>query len=315
MVNSPSVAVIDIGSNSIKVLVATRAVDGGLRSLHSRTIDARISAGLSHDAPQLGEAGMERGLQAVCALLADAALFLPARTVLVATSAVRDARNGGEFRQRVLTATGHDIRILSGNEEANLIGRGLAADPALHGQRNFYVFDLGGGSLECLAFRERRIQQAVSLQLGCVRLTEKFVHDPSLPLAETARDRVVAHTRETVTQSGFAFSLPAGAVAVATGGTVATVRAIFGARDGMPFEATDPIVMVRQFQELLNWIGAMPLAQRKTMAGLPPARADVFPVALVTLISVCEFGGYSACQNSLYNLRHGLADEALALRR
>ncbi len=307
-----AIAVIDIGSNSIKVLVATRSDGGDLRPLLSRTLDARISAGLSHAAPQLSEAGMERGLQAVQALLADAAKFSPTQTRLVATSAVRDAQNGDEFRRRVRAATGHDIRILSGDEEANLIGRGLAADPALRGLCDFYVFDLGGGSLECLAFRARRIEQAISLQLGCVRLTEKFVPDPSQPLTAAARDAVTAHTRETIARSGFTYSLPTGAVAIGTGGTVATVRAILGARDGKPFEATDPVVMLAQFQELLAWIGALPLAQRKSIAGLPPARADVFPVALVTLIALWEAGGFAACQNSLHNLRHGLADEALA---
>ena len=312
LMSSGPVAVIDIGSNSIKVLVATRAEGGGLRTLLSRTIDARISAGLSRAAPHLSEAGMESGLQAVRALLAEAAAFSPARMVLVATSAVRDAQNGAEFRDRLRLATGHDIRILSGHEEANLIGLGLSADPALRGLQDFYVFDLGGGSLECLAFRERRIGQAVSLPLGCVRLTERFVRDPALPLTETARAELTAHARETLTRAGFAFSLPAGAVAIGTGGTVATARAIFGARDRVPFESTNPVVTVAQLQELLAWIGALPLAQRQAIAGLPPARADVFPVALVTLIAVFEVGGFSSCQNSLHTLRHGLADEALA---
>ncbi|MEO7414095.1 MAG: phosphatase, partial [Opitutaceae bacterium] len=181
---SDPVAVIDIGSNSIKVLVAARAADGSIQSLNYRTIDARISAGLSQAEPRLSEDGIVRGIEAIKSLLADAASFFPQKIILVATSAVRDAQNGGEFRERVRTATGHDIRILSGDEEANLIGRGLTCDPALSTLQDFYVFDLGGGSLECLAFKERRIVQAVSLQLGCVRLTEKFIRDPALPLPE-----------------------------------------------------------------------------------------------------------------------------------
>src|SRR6185369_16463559 len=124
---------------------------------------------------------MTRGIEAIRALLGDATEFSREKIVLVATSAVRDAQNGADFRARVRAATGHEIRILSGDEEANLIGRGLTSDPALRDLRDFYVFDLGGGSLECLAFRDRRVEQAVSLQLGCVRLTEKFVADPAQP--------------------------------------------------------------------------------------------------------------------------------------
>ena len=122
---TPDVAVIDIGSNSIKVLVAARDAAGALQSLKYRTIDARISAGISQDSPRLSEDGMARGLDAIRSLLVDAAEFSPRQIILVATSAVRDAQNGAEFRARVQAATGHEIRVLSGDEEANLIGRGL----------------------------------------------------------------------------------------------------------------------------------------------------------------------------------------------
>ncbi len=309
--SSASVAVIDIGSNSIKVLVATRAADGTIVPLKVRTIDARISAGISKSEPKLSEEGMTRGLEAVLSLLADAEKLSTERTVLVATSAVRDARNGAEFRTRVRAATGHEIRILTGDEEANLIGRGLTCDPALRDLRDFYVFDLGGGSLECLAFRDRCIEQAVSLQLGCVRLTEKFVADANQPLAESARQQIAAHTRDGLARSGFTFSLPPGSAAIGTGGTVATARAIVGAREGQAFDLTSPTVTLDQMRDLIASLGGLPLAARKQIAGLPPARADVFPTAVATLIAVAEAGGFDRLENSLFNLRYGLAAELL----
>jgi exopolyphosphatase/guanosine-5'-triphosphate,3'-diphosphate pyrophosphatase len=306
-----TVALVDIGSNSIKMLVARRAAAGGVESLAMRTIDARISAGISRQSPRLSEEGMTRGVEAVRALLDDAKKFFPERVAMVATSAVRDAENGGEFRARVRAATGHEIRILTGNEEANLIGRGLTCDPALRGLRDFYVFDLGGGSLECLAFRDRRIEQAVSLQLGCVRLTEKFVADASRPFPATEGERIAAHTREVIARSGFTFSLPAGAAAIGTGGSVTTLRAILGAREGKAFDDTDAVVPIVDLRDALTWIASLSLAQRKEISGLPAARADVFPVALATLLAVAELGGFAAYHNSVYNLRYGLADEAL----
>src|SRR6185369_13404451 len=139
---------------------------------------------------------MTRGIEAIRALLGDATEFSREKIVLVATSAVRDAQNGAEFRERVQAATGHEIRILTGEEEANLIGRGLTCDPALRELKDFYVFDLGGGSLECLAFRERKIVQANSLQLGCVRLTEKFIKDVSAPLQQNELTALAVHVRD-----------------------------------------------------------------------------------------------------------------------
>ena len=112
---SAPVAVVDIGSNSIKILVARRLADGRVEQLKNKTLDCRISAGISAATPRLAEDGMQRGLDAIRELLALAAPYSPARIQLVATSAVRDAANGEDFRALVLAATGHPVRILSGD--------------------------------------------------------------------------------------------------------------------------------------------------------------------------------------------------------
>ena len=308
--SGPSVAVIDIGSNSIKVLVAARAADGGIAPVFWESLDARISAGISARSPRLSPAGMARGVEAVRALLALATPHAPVRTALVATSAVRDAMNGAEFCREIAAATNHEVRILSGDEEANLIGRGLTADPALAHLRDFHVFDLGGGSLECLSFRERRIQRAVSLQLGCVRLTERFVAKPEDRLPSQSRAEIQLHTRAELARAALSFE--GSRVAVGTGGTVATVRKILGAREGLEMEQTEPVVTVAQLAELLEFLAAMPLAERRMVQGLAAGRADVFPTALATILAIAEAGGFTEFHHSVYNLRYGLAADLLA---
>jgi exopolyphosphatase/guanosine-5'-triphosphate,3'-diphosphate pyrophosphatase len=311
VVKKPSlVAVIDIGSNSIKSLVAARAPDGQLHALKQRTLDARISAGISKDKPVLSEEGMTRGLGAIRELIEEVRERRPAQIQLVATSAVRDATNGAVFRERVKKATGHAIRVLSGEEEANLIGRGLVSDPSLGGLQNFYVFDLGGGSLECLAFKDRKIQQALSLQLGCVRLTEKFVKDPAAPLPPDAQAQIAGHVAAALAEAGLKFDLPE-SVAIGTGGTVSTVRAILGAREQLRAEETSPAVSVEQLRELLALLAPLTLEQRKRVPGLPAARADVFPTALATIIAAADAGGFAGFIHSFHNLRWGLAAELL----
>jgi len=257
----------------------------------------------------LAEDGMARGLAAIQELLAVSAAFSPAKTVLVATSAVRDAGNGPDFRARVKAATGHEIRTLTGDEEANLIGRGLTSDPTLTDLRDFYVFDLGGGSLECLAFRDRRITQAISLQLGCVRLTERFIKDPAAPLVQAEANALAVHVRDELKRSGFRFAITAPA-AVFTGGTMSTVRAIKGARHGLTLEETPPIIGIDTFNDLLDEIAPLDLAQRKALPGLPAGRADVFPAALVTMLTVADYAHVDRFHHSLHNLRWGIADEA-----
>jgi len=304
------VAVIDIGSNSIKVLVAARDAAGRVQALKSKTIEARISAGISKSEPRLSDEGMARGLAAIQELLADAAAFSPTKIILVATSAVRDARNGPDFRAQVKAATGHEIRILSGDEEANLIGRGLTSDPALSELRDFYVFDLGGGSLECLLFKDRRIQQAISLQLGCVRMTERFIKDVSAPLSHTETTGLAVHVRDELKRSGFRFPVVAPA-AVFTGGSMTTVRVLKGVLHGHALEDTPAIIGVDTVAHLLEELAPLTLEQRKAVPGMPAARADVLPAALVTMLTVADYAHVERFHHSLYNLRWGLAADAL----
>ena len=308
---SRSVAVIDIGSNSIKALVAARSSDGSVAALLNQTLDARISGGIGQTEPQLSDEGIARGVDSVKNLLAAVTAHRPDKVITVATSAVRDARNGGDFCARVREATGQEVRVLSGAEEANLVGRGLTCDPALKSFQDFYVFDLGGGSLECLSFRQRTIEQAVSMQLGCVRLTEQFIADINKPLGRTARYRTMQHVHDELVRGPFKFSLPPEAVAVGTGGTMTTVRAILGAKDGKTFDQVDPFIPLTQLRLMLTRISRMPLAERQQVPGLPAARADIFPVALATLIVLADVGAFAGFHHSLYNLRYGVADEAL----
>jgi len=311
VVKKPSlVAVIDIGSNSIKSLIAARAPDGQLVALKQRTLDARIGAGISKDKPVLSEEGMTRGLGAIRELVEEIREKRPARIQLVATSAVRDAGNGGEFRARVNAATGHDIRILSGGEEAHLIGCGLAADPALVALHDFYVFDLGGGSLECLAFKKRKIQHALSLQLGCVRLTEKFVKDPAAPVPPEVLAEISAHVTGSLKETELRFDLP-DSVGIATGGTVTDIGNVTSTGIVDTLAGLIPAVSLDQLRELLPALAALPLDQRKRVPGMPSARADVFPAALTTIIAAAELGGFAGFIHSFYNLRWGLAAEML----
>jgi len=118
-------------------------------------------------------------------------------------------------------------------------------------------------------------------------------------------------TREHLAKNGFTFDLPANATTIGTGGTLTTARAILAARDGKTFEAIGSVVTVSQLRELLDLIGSVDLETRRRIPGVPAGRADVMPAALATFIALAEFGGISAFTNSLYNLRWGVADEAL----
>ncbi len=307
------VAVIDIGSNSIKVLVAQRKPGGRIRSLDSHALDVRISAGISLKPPRLGEDGMRSGVAAVQALIDRSREFNPAAIHVVATSAVRDAVNGADFRSRIKSATGIDVRVLSGEEEANLIGRGLLTDPAVGSFKDFYLFDLGGGSLECLSFRARKVTQAVSLPLGCVRLTEICVADPGLSFSSSDHAAVVSRVKSTLLASTFTFDLGPDADALFIGGTITATRFLIASATGIPPEAAPTSLTVAAIEEVFRRIAPMPLEERKRVPALPAARADVLPTALATVLTLAEVGRIGKFHTSSHNLRWGIVDETLPI--
>jgi exopolyphosphatase/guanosine-5'-triphosphate,3'-diphosphate pyrophosphatase len=305
-------AVVDVGSNSIKLLVAESGPGGLPVEILSRTLEVRISKGIGSGRPRLGADEMERGFEAICGLLGQARGLGADRLCVVATSAVRDASNGAEFLARIGAASGVSPRLLSGAEEANLIGRGLTTDPALAALRDFHVYDLGGGSLECLSFRDRTVERAVSLPLGCVRLTEMFVPRTTGPVSAASLAAIGRHVRDALAGSGFPLPVPAGFAVVGTGGTLTAVRSIAAARNGVALEGADPLIPVSLLREVLATVGALDLAARRQTKGLSPERADVLPAALRTLVSLAELGGIETFQHSLRNLRWGVASELLS---
>ncbi|RKX33831.1 MAG: phosphatase [Verrucomicrobia bacterium] len=307
-VTKQSVGVIDIGSNSIKLLVASRDEGGNLVPILQMTDETRIGAGISKKEPRLSDAVMEAACNSVSRLKAEAESSGAESMVIVATSAVRDAVNRNLFADRLKQATGIELRILKGREEAGLIGLGIGCDPGLGSLTNFYVFDLGGGSLEAIKIRGGNIEQAVSLPLGCVRLTEKFIANGEGALGITERVRLETHTREVMATSLFAFDLPEAAEAVVTGGSAAVARLI---RETANPASSSPTLSVKYLGDLLSTLGALPLSERREFPGLPPERADVYPTALATLLAILRLGNFDRCMQSFYNLRYGLAARLL----
>ncbi|MBE2214118.1 MAG: phosphatase [Opitutaceae bacterium] len=311
-----TVAVIDIGSNSIKLLVATRdpVAPHHLAAVHQRTEETRIGTGITDNPPRLRDDAMDHALASVEALLADAVAHGAQAIRIVATSAVRDAVNRDVFIERLRSATGHVLTVLSGTEEAQGIGRGIACDPALEETREFYLFDLGGGSLEMLEFRDGVVRQLASLPLGCVRVTERCVAETARPLTAGEIEGVRSHVRHVLRESGFRFDLPSPVLAIVTGGTATTFRAVEAAASGKAFAATSPILPVAALNDLGLRLATLTIDGRRTIPGVPPARADVFPAALMTLVELAAFARATEFRHSFYNLRFGLAAEMLDVK-
>jgi len=300
------VGVIDIGSNSIKCLVARMGRDGLIDNVYEQTLETRISRGIWGDNPVLAEVSIAAALESVGTLFAGMRAHGAERVRIVATSAVRDAANGSHFAEKVRAQTGVALEILCGDEEARLIGVGICQDRDLpfDPAQGFALTDLGGGSLELIDFGDGHVRARESFPLGAVRLTERFIGDPSLPLEARAAAELRAHVMETISASGIRLHPNL----AATGGAVSVTRAIFTARGS----GNSPVITRAALSSLARELSELALEDRKLTPALPHQRADIFPAALITLDAVMEYAGATEMVHSFCNLRFGIAAEMLA---
>jgi len=295
------VGVIDIGSNSIKLLVAERDEPEGLRVLRFSVEDTRIGEGLCGQPPAIDEASMDRAAASVAKLASQAREAGAEELSVVATSAAREAANRDAFAARIREAAGVPLRILDGDEEARYIGHGVLLDPELPALDDFALLDLGGGSLEAIGFVRRKLRFARSLPLGCVRLSSRFVADRKKPLPEAEKAAIYRHVQAALGEAGAERGSPAAAQAVFTGGAASVVK------DALPGQLATPA----QLSAYRESVAGADSGGRVALHGVPASRADILPCALVTLEAAVDWLGIEEIRFSRFNLRYGVARELL----
>jgi exopolyphosphatase/guanosine-5'-triphosphate,3'-diphosphate pyrophosphatase len=300
------VAVIDIGSNSIKALVAKNgATENTIVPLFEETKEVRISAGISGNPPTLGEESIEAGVRAVTSLWKSCQSHGPlAATRIVATAAVRAATNGHAFAKGVEDATGLQPDTLSGEEEADGIAHGVLTDPAIdHSQDAFSVIDLGGGSMELIHFEKGEVTDRRSLPLGSVHISEQFFSDRCEPIPEIEQNALKAHVREQVEQAGVPMISPI----IGCSGGLTVLRAMRASEKGSSIEDASPVFTRSYLEAFGNRVISSDHQYRIDELGLPASRADIFPAAFLTFQALLDLSQADCIIHSLHNLRYGLA--------
>jgi exopolyphosphatase / guanosine-5'-triphosphate,3'-diphosphate pyrophosphatase len=292
------VAAVDLGTNSTRLLVAD--VEGGeLDEVVRRSTITRLGEGVDERRRLLPEP-----VARLRNCLADYRLELEAlgaeRTLCIATSSVRDADNGEALLGEIEWSYGFTTRLLSGEEEAGMMIRGVTAGrPPLD---DVLVVDIGGGSTELVVARDGAVAFSTSLDVGCVRVTERFlVSDPP--------------TRpELVAASSYVRSLlPDLEVARAIGvaGTVTTLATLdLGDREYDPARTHGYRVPLASVEAQLERLAAMTTEERLASSGIEPGRAPVIVAGIVVLREVMTAYGTGEIEVSERDILHGAALEA-----
>jgi exopolyphosphatase/guanosine-5'-triphosphate,3'-diphosphate pyrophosphatase len=306
-------AVLDIGTNTVKLLVADVCASPALliTPICEDAITTRVGEGV-HESQELRPEAMERTL-AVISQFAQRARELGAEKILgFATSAARDAGNGREFLKAAQQRSGITFKILSGDEEAQFAFAGVTSDAAFAG-RDIVAIDIGGGSTEICVGGAEGLRAHKSLDMGAVRLTEMFCKSDPMTGCEFAQmSEYIGAALQTLPRELTSVSHDS---LVATGGTAMTLAAMElnwnkppNVQDGAVSEL--PRVNVDHYQiknlaGLVNFLRAMPLADRKKIAGLPSARADIIVAGATILLEASRFLGANTVTVSARGIRYG----------
>ncbi|MEO8503510.1 MAG: Ppx/GppA phosphatase family protein [Acidobacteriota bacterium] len=302
-------AAIDIGSNSIHMIVVEREPGGGYRVLDREREMVRLGKGaLGSSGPaELSERAMRDGLVALTKMSTLARLKGAQRTVAVATSAVREAKNGEEFLARVRAQTGLEARRLSGAEEGRLIY--LAVREAVDlGSGTSVIVDVGGGSTEWITARNRRFGRVVSVPLGSLRCAAWLESDPPRRKDIDAMRRRVRKAIARIQPPKKIERL------VATSGTAVCCADIIDLLAGADWKASTGVLRELRTRDLAELCAHLARLKRKQIAALPPVggpRSESILAGAILLHEWIRHAGVDRFQVSDRALREGVVLDAL----
>ena len=298
------IAAIDIGTNSIHMILVQVRPDLSFELIGSEKAMVRLGAGGLN-----GRALTDEAMASALAVLSTFRRLARSHGVDVvrtaATSAVREAENGGEFLARIERETGIRVRVISGAKEASLIHQAAAYGVSLGDQRAVVV-DIGGGSVEITLGSATEIQMARSFKLGVIRLTERFVRTD--PLSSADERRLVKHlTNELgpfcaqIADAGFDR-------VVGTSGTILSLGAMAAAieRGGVPAELRNLRIPAKSLHRLRKNAVALDLEDRLRLSGLDPRRADLMVAGAILLDTILRRLGATELTLCDLALREGL---------
>jgi len=275
------IAAIDIGTNSIHMILVQVRPDMSFELIGSEKAMVRLGAGGLN-----GRALTEAAMTSALAVLSTFRRLARSHGVDVirtaATSAVREAENGGEFLRRIEHETGIRVRVISGAKEAGLIHQAAAYGVNL-GEQRAVVIDIGGGSVEITLGTSTSVQMARSFKLGVIRLTERFVRTD--PMHEADERRLVKHIISEVDPYCAQIVAAGFDRVVGTSGTILSLGAMAAAaeRGEAPGELRNLRVGAKPIHQLRKTAVGLDLQSRMRLPGLDPRRADLMVAGAVLL--------------------------------
>jgi exopolyphosphatase/guanosine-5'-triphosphate,3'-diphosphate pyrophosphatase len=306
------IAAVDVGSNSIRMIVADVRSDGTIDVVDEMKAHPRLGKGLEAT-KALSTESMDLAVDALARMATLARQHGAQRIEAVATSAVRDAQNAELFLARVKQVTGLRLRVLKGEDEARLSFRSALAHFDLGAGRSV-IMDIGGGSLELALAAEGVVDRLTSLPLGAIRLTERYLQSEG-DKAKAPSSKQLAKLRKAVRKaikpiiSGRDWR---GARVIGSGGTFTNLAGLYLTRQGIfAAKSVQGTVIPRvDVEHILDSLAEMSVEERRSLAGLNADRADIIVAGIAAIAEVLSRVDAREVVVSRYGIREGLLLEA-----
>ncbi len=299
MATGRTFAIIDVGSNSVRLLVARALSEFAFEVIDEERFDARLGEG--QEGGDLTPEGIERGLRALRIMSGIARSFSPASVVAVGTEALRRAPNAGEFIERVRAEANLDVRVLSGYDEAYCGFLGVVNSTTF---RDGHLVDIGGGSLEFMRVQDRVLADVQSAPLGAIYARERYLKsDPPTPREVRSLRKAVRQNLKVAEQHDVLFG---------TGGAVRNLARIVRMKRTYPLRRLHGFELTRRdVRRLAGQLSRVSTEDRRKLSGVGSNRADILHAAAIVIDEVMEISGAQSLTVAGQGLREGLVWQEL----
>ncbi len=293
-------ATLDVGSNSVLIYIAEKDEDGVFKTLEDRAIITKLGEGLRETGILKPEA-MERTIEALKEFKALMDKYGVDDYAAIGTMALREAKNSGEFLDRVKREVGIEIEVIPGEEEARLshlavvLGLGIKDEDVV-------IFDIGGGSTEFIYSKGPKIEDKFSLNIGALILTNRFLK--SDPVKREEHEALLSYLKEEFDKVKFPEKIDR---AIGMGGNVTSITAVkFKMEKYDPNRVQGAVITKDEVWDQIEMYLSKTIEERKSITGLQPKRAETILAGATILYAILERLGKNSFTVSDRGIRHGL---------
>ena len=300
--NKPRLAAIDIGTNSIRCIVVEVDQQGRYTILDDEKATVRLGENLAASGT-ISAAAFARAVDAVSRIrkLIDGLKVTDVEAV--ATSAMRSAANGEELVAVLTRELGREIKIISGDEEAELVARSVRHNFDMSGKR-YMIIDIGGGSVEIMSAVANHVESSISLELGAVRMTDRFMKTDPVQSSEIGKLRRFVRSE---LKSSFPEDRLTVQTFIGSGGTITTLANMVMSTRKQSFSSSHGFEVLRsEIVHLLAMLARKDVKSLRNIPGLNPDRADIIVAGLVVIDEVMNFFGANMLLVNERGIREGL---------